>query len=72
MRKYVREEHKLTLEDAIRKFSAFPAQRMRFADRGLLKTGMWADTAVFDPDYVAILQRSAIQTSFPTGCGSCW
>jgi N-acyl-D-amino-acid deacylase len=37
LRKYVREEHKLTLEDAIRKFSALPAQRMRFADRGVLK-----------------------------------
>jgi N-acyl-D-amino-acid deacylase len=49
LRKYVREEHKLTLEDAIRKFSALPAQRMRFADRGVLKQGMWADIVVFDP-----------------------
>jgi N-acyl-D-amino-acid deacylase len=49
LRKYVREEHKLTLEDAIRKFSALPAQRMRFADRGLLKAGMYADIVVFDP-----------------------
>jgi len=49
LRKYVREEHKLTLEDAIRKFSALPAQRMRFADRGVLKPGMYADIVVFDP-----------------------
>lgn len=49
LRKYVREEHKLTLEDAIRKFSALPAQRMRLADRGVLKAGMWADVVVFDP-----------------------
>jgi len=49
LRKYVREEHKLTLEDAIRKFSALPAQRMRFADRGVLKAGMYADIVVFDP-----------------------
>ena len=49
LRKYVREEKKLTLEDAIRKFSALPAQRMRFTDRGVLKAGMWADVVVFDP-----------------------
>ncbi len=49
LRKYVREEKKLTLEDAIRKFSALPAQRMRLTDRGVLKAGMWADVVVFDP-----------------------
>ena len=49
LRKYVREEKKLTLEDAIRKFSALPAQRMRLADRGALKAGMWADIVIFDP-----------------------
>ena len=52
LRKYVREEHKLTLEDAIRKFSALPAQRMRFTDRGVLKAGMWADVVVFDPNTI--------------------
>ncbi len=49
LRKYVREDGKLSLEDAIRKFSALPAQRMRLTDRGVLKAGMWADVVVFDP-----------------------
>jgi dihydroorotase/N-acyl-D-amino-acid deacylase len=49
LRKYVRKEHKLTLEDAIRKFAALPAQRLRLADRGVLKEHMWADIVVFDP-----------------------
>ena len=49
LRKYVREDKALTLEDAIRKFSALPAQRLRLADRGVLKAGMWADVVVFDP-----------------------
>lgn len=49
LRKYVREEKKLTLEDAIRKFSALPAQRMRLTDRGLLRVGMAADIVIFDP-----------------------
>lgn len=49
LRKYVREEKRLTLEDAIRKFSGLPAQRMRLTDRGVLKSGMWADVVVFDP-----------------------
>ena len=52
LRKYVREEKKLTLEDAVRKFSALPAQRMRLADRGVLRSGMWADIVIFDPDTV--------------------
>ena len=49
LRKYVREDHKLTLEDAIRKFSALAAQRMRLTDRGVLKAGMCADIVIFDP-----------------------
>jgi N-acyl-D-amino-acid deacylase len=49
LRKYVREDKVLTLEDAIRKFSALPAQRLRLSDRGVLKSGMWADVVIFDP-----------------------
>jgi N-acyl-D-amino-acid deacylase len=49
LRKYVREEKVLTIEDAIRKFSALPAQRLRLTDRGVLKAGMWADIVIFDP-----------------------
>ena len=49
LRKYVHEEHALTLEDAVRKFTALPAQRMRFTDRGVLKQRMAADIVIFDP-----------------------
>lgn len=52
LHKFVREEHKLTLPDAIRKFTALPAQREHLADRGVLKQGMWADVVVFDPDEI--------------------
>jgi len=52
LRKYVREEQKLSLEEAIRKFSALPAQRMRLTDRGVLKKGMWADIVIFDPNTI--------------------
>jgi dihydroorotase/N-acyl-D-amino-acid deacylase len=52
LRKYVREEKKLSLEEAIRKFTALPAQRMRLADRGVLKAGMWADIVIFDPETI--------------------
>ena len=47
--KYVREEGKLSLPDAIRKFTALPAQREHLAERGVIKVGMWADLVVFDP-----------------------
>lgn len=50
--KYVREEKKLRLEEAVRKFSALAAQRMRLTDRGVLKAGMWADVVIFDPEKI--------------------
>lgn len=59
LRKYVREEHLLTLPDAIRKFSALPAQREHLADRGVLKDGMWADVVIFDPAKVRDLATYA-------------
>jgi dihydroorotase/N-acyl-D-amino-acid deacylase len=46
---YVREKHDLTLEDAIRKMTSLPANRLGLADRGILRPGMKADIAVFDP-----------------------
>jgi dihydroorotase/N-acyl-D-amino-acid deacylase len=46
---YVREKKILTLEDAVRKMSSYPAARIGLADRGVLKPGMKADIAVFDP-----------------------
>ena len=52
-RKYVREDKLLSLEEAVRKMTALPAQKMRLADRGVLKAGMWADLVVFDPDLIA-------------------
>jgi dihydroorotase/N-acyl-D-amino-acid deacylase len=52
IRKFVREDKVLRLEEAIRKMTALPAQKMRFADRGVLKGGMWADVVVFDADRI--------------------
>ncbi|HET9468580.1 MAG TPA: D-aminoacylase [Vicinamibacterales bacterium] len=46
---YVRERKVITLEDAIRKMTSFPAQRLRLTDRGVLRPGMKADITVFDP-----------------------
>ncbi len=50
---YVREKNVLTLEDAVRRMSGFPAQRLKLWDRGLLRPGMKADVIVFDPATVA-------------------
>jgi N-acyl-D-amino-acid deacylase len=46
---YVRERHVLTLEDAVRRMSSFPAARLGLPDRGVLRSGMKADLSVFDP-----------------------
>jgi len=50
--KYVRDEHRLTLPEAIRKFTSLAAQREHLQDRGVLKAGMWADVVVFDADKI--------------------
>jgi N-acyl-D-amino-acid deacylase len=46
---YVRVKHVLTLEDAVRRMSSYPAQRLGLHDRGVLRPGMKADIAIFDP-----------------------
>src|SRR5437016_4466674 len=50
--KYVREEHVLRLENAIRKFTSLPAQRVRLDHRGLLREDYFADVTIFNPKTV--------------------
>jgi N-acyl-D-amino-acid deacylase len=51
--KYVREEHAMTLEAAVRKASALPAQLLGIRDRGLVREGFLADLVIFDPATIA-------------------
>lgn len=46
--KYVREKKILTLPEAIRKMTSWPATRLRLDSRGMIKEGMWADVVIFD------------------------
>jgi N-acyl-D-aspartate/D-glutamate deacylase len=48
LQRYVREQKLLTLEEAIRKLSSYPARRLSIPDRGEIREGMWADIVVFD------------------------
>lgn len=50
--KYVREEHVLRLEEAIRKFTSLPAMRMKLQKRGLLRPEYFADITIFNPETV--------------------
>ncbi|HML03588.1 MAG TPA: D-aminoacylase [Candidatus Bathyarchaeia archaeon] len=49
---YARRKKVLTLENAIRKMTSFPAQKLRLNDRGLIRKGMWADVTVFSPEKI--------------------
>ena len=46
---YVRKDHVLSIEDAVRKLSTLPADNLSLSDRGRLKAGAYADVVVFDP-----------------------
>lgn len=50
--RYVRDQKVLSLEQAIRKMTSWPATRYRLADRGLIKEGCWADVVIFDYDKI--------------------
>jgi N-acyl-D-aspartate/D-glutamate deacylase len=50
--RYVRELKVLTLEEAVRKMTSANAAKIRIFDRGLLRPGMWADVAIFNPETV--------------------
>jgi N-acyl-D-amino-acid deacylase len=49
---YVREEHLIPLEEAIRRLTTLPATNLGLRDRGALKTGAFADVVVFDPNTI--------------------
>jgi N-acyl-D-amino-acid deacylase len=51
--KYVRDEHVVNLEEAIRKLTSLPADTLRIKDRGRLTVGQFADVVVFDPKTIA-------------------
>jgi len=65
--KYVREEHLLPLEEAIRKMTSYPAQRLRLRDRGLLRPGCWADVVVFDPKTIDETATFGDPHQYPVG-----
>lgn len=50
--KYVREGEVIPLEEAVRKLTSLPAERLKIEDRGTLRTGYFADVAVFDPNRI--------------------
>lgn len=65
--KYVREEHVLTLEDAVRKMTSLPADLMNLYDRGRIAPGMAADIVVFDPDKIQDTANYTKPAVYPTG-----
>jgi N-acyl-D-amino-acid deacylase len=46
---YVRDEHLLPLEEAVRKMTSKAADRVHLSDRGVLRPGLMADITIFDP-----------------------
>jgi N-acyl-D-amino-acid deacylase len=65
LERYVREEKVLSLQEAIRKMTSFPAQKLGLRDRGLLREGMWADIVIFNANTIKDKATSRFPYSFP-------
>ncbi len=65
--RYVREQGVLTLEDAIRRMTGFPAQRLGLVNRGIVRPGSRADLVVFDPDSVIDMATYDAPRQAPSG-----
>jgi N-acyl-D-amino-acid deacylase len=65
--KYARDEHLITLPEAVRRLSALPAHNLGLHDRGLLKAGYYADVVVFDPKTVTDHATFTKPQQFATG-----
>jgi N-acyl-D-amino-acid deacylase len=64
---YVRDRGVLTLEDAVRKMTSLPAQKLRLPDRGIIRRGAWADVVVFDPEKIASRATYSDPKQYPVG-----
>jgi N-acyl-D-amino-acid deacylase len=65
--RYVREQGVISLEEAVWKMSGFPAQKLRWSDRGLVKKGYKADLVILDPDTVAERGTYEAPHQYPVG-----
>jgi len=65
--KYVRDEQVISLPEAIRRLTSFPAENLGIKDRGALKEGYFADIAVFDPDTIQDHATFAEPHQYATG-----
>lgn len=65
--KYVREDRALSLQEAIRKMTSMPAQKLGLRDRGMLRAGMWADIVIFDPVTIGDRATYTDPRQYPTG-----
>jgi len=64
---YVRERAILGLDEAIRKMTSLPAQRLGIPDRGIIRRGAWADIVVFDPSTIASRATYQNPAQYPVG-----
>jgi N-acyl-D-amino-acid deacylase len=64
---YVKKRHLLTLEQAVRKMTSWPAARMGLNDRGVIREGLRADLTIFDYDRLNDAATWEHPTAAPTG-----
>jgi len=65
--KYVREEHALSVQEAVRKITSLPADVLSLTDRGRLRAGAFADIVIFDPNTIQDHSTYAKPMQYATG-----
>lgn len=69
---YARDEHVLSIEQAVHRASGMPAAKFGFADRGVIAAGAWADLVLFDPLVINDVATYDDPRRYPTGLRTVW
>lgn len=67
LKSFVREKKRLTLQEAVRKITSYPASILSIQDRGIIREDYWADLVIFNPEIISDCSTYESPTAYPVG-----